>query len=305
MQRGVVIGFQFTLNDSGVIKSLSGTIENTDLVKWLLYWDKIAFAGLGRDGASMTGGRTNDVKFLESAGVFSTRVVDVTSLDFGAIPAANAGGMSIYGLPENHSLVAFAAARYRLAEDLANESKQIWTVGQSGGDQLILPGGGMERELIDVQLVNCLPVPSGETPFAEILEFKVKHQAELERLRFGLDALREKILSSSDEQRATLAAVRELSTSLSDVHKALRGSDIRTLVDSVGLYTNNPSLSFWTALGGAAASFKGLPVEFGAVVGLAVPTVFRFLRRTLDGPEILPANSADFTYAFEAIRQLS
>ncbi len=303
MERGIVIGFKFTLNEEGVIKSLSGKVENADLVKWLLYWDKIVFAGVGRGGALMTGGATDDTKFLEAAGVFSTRVIDVTSLDFGALPPAREGGMSVFGLPENHSLIAFSAATVKAAESLATETKQIWTVGQSGGEQLILPGR-IERELIDVQLINCLPVPSGETPFVEILEFKAAHQAELERLRFALDALREKILSSADEQRATLAAISELSTSLADVHKAMRGSGIHTVVDSVGLYTTNPSLGFWTALGGAAASLNGIPVEFGALAGIAVPTAFRFLKRNLNAPEVLPGNNSDFAYAFEAVRRL-
>lgn len=303
MRRGIVIGFQFAVNEKGVIKSLSGKIDNTDLVKWLLYWDKIVFAGVGRGGASMTGAATDDIKFLEASGVFSTQVIDVTSLDFGALPATQEGGMSVFGLPPNHSLIAFAAARVKAVEKLTAETKQIWTVGQSGGEQLVLPGH-TERQLIDVQLVNCLPVPSSETPFAEILEFKTTHQAELERLRFALDALRERILSSADEQRATLAAISELSTSLADVHNAMRGSGIRTVVDSVGLYTNNPSLSFWTALGGAAVSLYGIPVEFGALAGLAVPTAFRFLKRNLYAPEVLPGNTSDFVYAFEAIRQL-
>ncbi len=304
MQRGIVIGARITLNDAGQFKGLTGSVNNDDLVRWLLYWDQVTYAGLGRGGASLTGNHTNDVNFLESAGVFRTKVVDVGTLDFRSFPAAQEGGMSIFGLAENQSLVAFAAARFKLAEDLSRESGEIWTVGQAGGEQLILPGIGSRRELIDVQLVNCLPVPAGETPFAEILEFKAKHRAELERLRIALDALRERILMSADERRAIHAVISELSSSLTDIHKALRGSGIRTLVESVGLYTNNPSLSFWTALGGVAASNHGLPVEFGAAVGLALPTAFRFLSRAVDGPRQLPTMNADFAYAIEAVRQL-
>lgn len=304
MARGIVVGSRLGLDAAGRVTSFNGGLENSDLVRWLLYWDSITYAGLGFGGASITGNHTNDVKFLESAGVFRTEVVDIRSLDLSTFPPAVPGGMSIFGLAENQTPAALAAARLKLVESLNKSAGEFWALGQSGGEQLLLPGGTPQRELIDIQMVNCLPVPAGETPFEEILTFRARHQSELERLRYALDKLRETILSSSDEQRATSAAIYEISRSLTDIHKGMRGSGIRTVTDSLALYTNNPSLGFWTAIGGVAAASQGLPVEFGASVGLAVPTAFRFLVRTMEGADRLPNVNSDFAYAFEVVQQL-
>ncbi len=305
MARGIVVGAHHGRDAAGRVTSFNGGLDNRDLVRWLLYWDWITYAGLQFGQGTVTGNHTDDVKFLESAGVFRTEVVDVRSLDLNPVPpAAGKEKVDSFVPEDNLTPAVLAAARIKLVEDLSKRTGEIWALGQSGGEQLVLPGGTPQRELIDIQMVNCLPVPAGETPFEDILSFRARHQSELERLRYVLDRLRETILSSSDEQRATMAAIHEISRSLTDMHKALRGSGIRTVTDSVALYTNNPSLGFWTSIGGVAAASQGLPVEFGAAVGLAVPTAFRFLVRTMEGADRLPYVNSDFAYAFEVVQQL-
>lgn len=275
-------------------------VDSKELPKWLLYWDKIAYAGLAFNGRRLLGNNPQDVQFLESEGIFSTEFVDISAA---YLPPAGPGGVSMMGLAQNQIPIAFASARASLTEHLSSNANEIWSMGQSGGEHLLLPG---ERaiELIDIKLINCLPVPRPETPFEDILNFKLRHTAELEQLRYTLDKFRERVLSSSDERRATESVLYEISQALSNIHDALGSNNIPTLSETVSLYTKNPALGFWTSLGGIAAASAGMPLEVGAAAGLGLPTVCKFIKRSITGGDSLPNPNADFAYAYEVVRQL-
>lgn len=300
MNRGIVIGSRVNL-DGGF--SFNGTVDSADLVKWLLYWDHITYAGFGLGGGSITGNHSQDVKYLESEGVFRTEVVDLASLSIEELPDPEPG-INMMGFAGNQIPFVSAAARVKLANELSDTTGDVWSMGQSGGELLLLPGVKQQKELIDVQLINCMPVPEGQTAFEDILSFKQKYSGELEQLRYATDAFRERILSSSDERRAIDAAINEISSSLTNIHKALNGNGISTLSETISLYTNNPALGFWTSLGGIAAAGAGIPLEVGAAAGLGLPTLCKFLKRTVSGGQNLPNPEKDFTYAYEVIRQL-
>jgi hypothetical protein len=302
MKRGLVIGSRINLENG--LFSINGNVDTQDLAKWLLYWDHITYAGVGLNGHSFSGTPTPDISFLESEGIFKTEIIDIQSLELQSIPPPELEA-HFWGLSGNQFHIVSSAARIKLSKQLLETTGNIWSVGQAGGEKLILPGGIHEqKELIDVQLVNCLPVPAKLTPFEDILYFKAKYQGELMRLRIALDALREKILSSSDERRATDAALYEISSSLTDIYSALDGSGIKTISESIALYTKNPDLVFWASLGEQAADSQGIPIELGRYTGAALATVIKFLKRNVQGGQNLPNSNSDFTYAFEAIQQL-
>lgn len=307
MTRGIVIGSRI---DARGGFSMMGAVEIEDLLKWILYWDQITYAGVGLRGASIAGNQPEDVLFLEEAGVFKTKIVDLEALDLPFLPPPEHPltvvlGEHIWGLSNTQFASAAAAARVHLSNQLSAQAGDIWTIGQAGGEHLLLPGVNERRELIDVQLVNCLPVPAVGTPFQDILEFKTRYQDEIDELRRSFDRLRENILSSSDERRAIDLAIHEISSSVSNIRAALQGTDIQTVSETIALYTNNPSIGFWTALGGMAAAAKGFPVAVGLGSGIALPTLCRFLKRSIIGGRNLPSENADFAYVYEAIKQLN
>jgi len=299
MSRGIVIG-QRVSSEKGL--SINGAVEISDAVKWLLYWDKITYAGVGFGGASIAGNQPADITYLESLGIFKTEIVDIQSLGPLTLPPAEPG-TNIFGIAGNQFPIVSAAVRVKLCETLSQRTSEIWTLGQSGGERLILPTTEHQKELLDIQLVNCLPVPEIATPFEDILNFKDNYQAELEHLRHAIDALREKVLSSSDERRALDSAMRDISISLENMQNAMNGKGINTISETISLYTNNPSLGFWSALGGIAAASQGIPYEVAAGAGLAAPTVFKFLKRNIIGGDTIPNPASDFTYAFEITRK--
>lgn len=303
MSRGIVVGHQVNTED---LLFISGAINNQDILKWLLYWDKITFAGIGRRGGSISGARPQDIIFLEDAGIFDTKIVDLDN-DIGStvVPAPIEGTSRVYGLAANQFVVAEAAARIYLSKKLSAETGDIWTIGQSGGEKLLLPGtaNNETKELIDIKLVNCLPVPKAITSFEDILEFKHRYQDELDELRVALDGLRENILSSSDERRATNAAMHHVSKSILNIRLSLEGRGIQSHSETISLYTENPSIGFWSSMGGVTAAATGFPVEVGLSAGIALPTMFKFVQRSIVGGQNFPTDNSDFAYAYESIRQ--
>jgi len=306
MSRGIVIGQRIAAGHGSF--QGQGAVQIQDVLRWLLYWDKITYAGVEFQGATIYGNTPQDVLFLENEGIFTTEFVDLQTLDQITQPTSTGmsfdDGIKIWGLTPIEFAVASAAARLELSKQLSESTGDIWSIGQAGGEQLLLPGTNKSKELIDVQLVNCLPVPEVGTSFEDILEFKHRYPGELDELRLAFDRLREKILSSSDERRVIDAAIRQIETAISDIRAALQGTGIQAMSETIALYIHNPALGFWTALGGAAAAAKGYPVEVGLAGGIAVPTVCRFLRRVIAGGQNLPGGNSDFAYVFEAIRKL-
>ena len=161
MTRGIVVGAR--IESTGGF-SMTGSVEIEDLLKWILYWDEIAYTGISMGGGSISGNHPPDVSYLESAGVFKTEFVDIQSLDLSALPPPSPGP-KIMGLAGNQFAAASAAARVSLSKSLAEKTDNIWTIGQSGGEILMLPPSRGTVELIDIQLIDCLPVPKLGTPY--------------------------------------------------------------------------------------------------------------------------------------------
>ena len=300
MSRGIVIGHRISPDGSNI----NGAVEVTDIVRWLLYWDNITYAGIGLNGGSMAGNQPDEIGYLESLGVFNTEIVDLKTLGQISVPLAKPGTGEFFGVAGNQFPIVTAAARVKLCETLSERTGNIWSLGQSGGETLLLPSANNFQELLDIQLNNCLPVPSVETPFEDILNFKESYSAELERLRYALDTLREKVLSSTDERRALDMAMKEISIALEDIKNSMNGKGINVISQSVSLYTEDPSIGFWSVLGRILGSSQGIPIEISASAGLAVPTAFTFIKRNVLDGNNLPSPKNDFSYAFEISRNL-
>ena len=143
---------------------MHGAAASKDLVRWLLYWDKITHAGIGLDGASISGNHPDDVKYLESLGVFQTEIVDLRSLGDIYLPPPSKEGMKVFGLAGNQFPIVNAAARVKLCQTLLENTGNIWTLGQCGGETLILPEQQNSKELLDLKLVNCCLLYTSPSP---------------------------------------------------------------------------------------------------------------------------------------------
>jgi len=303
MKRGIVVGAKIN-TAHGV--SMSGSVEIQDILKWILYWDEIVYAGVGTGDGSITGNNPDDILFLESEGIFRTEIVKFSSGDVSSFAPYINNILSVGEHSLNQLAAASVVARNSLLRQFVDNAEGIWTMGQSGGEDLIMPNAGDSAsvDLIDVQLVNCLPVPILGTAFADILEFKNRYRDELGDLRRCLDQLRKNILSSPDERRATDTAIREIDNSLSNIRAALQGSRIGSVSETIALYTKSPTFAWLTTMGGIAAGAAGIPIHEGLACGGGADMLFRFFKHSIVGGDDLPEKLADFAYVYEATRQL-
>lgn len=294
MIRGIVLGGRISSTNGF---AMNGQIESVDLMRCLLYWDKIAYVGMTLPGGvTITGNHPPEIQFLKDAGVFQSEIVDISTLPRAPVRPADSG-LHFMGMSPKQFHTASSLARLQAVSSLS-ASGSIWALGQVGGEQLLLPGTE-DEELIDVTLHQCLPVPADATPFNEILEFKARHHSELVEMRYYLDGLREHILQSVDERRAIDAAIHSLGKSMRAVEQSMRARSIETVGTTVSLYTANPAFGFWSALGAAAAAAAGAPTEIGLSVGGAATTLITFAKRLITGGAHLSAASPEFFYVYK------
>ncbi len=114
------------------------------------------------------------------------------------------------------------------------------------------------------------PCPPSGTPVENILEFKQKRIAELQRLRAALGEVYLKIAQSADEEMALQIAAREVDKSISDLLKSsrewwklIRLSDAKTLVN-LGTAAAASLVGLAAQMPGAAAIVGGA----GAVISV-------------------------------------
>jgi hypothetical protein len=99
-------------------------------------------------------------------------------------------------------------AQTAVASDLINNDRSTdWTLHQIGSELIVPDQASIEKQLIRVDLTSSLPVPSGEVPFADILEFKERRKDELVQLHQAVDDLYLEILSSPDRSLKSKQAV--------------------------------------------------------------------------------------------------
>lgn len=156
-----------------------------------------------------------------------------------------------------------------------------WAVG-TGASSVNVLGGSIIRDGefehgrgAMVSLYKVLPVPTGDVPLADVLEFKAKRQPELEALRQHVDQLYLTIAGSADPTFALNTCTDGLRVAANDYIKAIReaGNPLRmftwsaefnlypAIVAGAGFVTQQPLPTILSNLGIAAGA--GVAVNLG------------------------------------------
>lgn len=105
-----------------------------------------------------------------------------------------------------------------VANELVKDKSVDWIVHQIGSEIVIPDKFSFQQETVKVVLVNALPVPDGETPINEILEFKERRKDQLVELHEAIDGLYFEVLNSPDPELATKKAVTRFKTSIEGIN---------------------------------------------------------------------------------------
>lgn len=109
---------------------------------------------------------------------------------------------------------AILACQSIVASELVHDKSTDWVIHQVGNSIICPDEFKQQRNIIRVDLASVLPVPSGNTPINEVLEFKERRSAELKELHEALDEFYEQILSAPDPDLASKKAVSRLQESI-------------------------------------------------------------------------------------------
>jgi len=315
--RGIVICPKFAV--TGPDFELNCDVEPTALRRFLLYWDKIAYAypnGLGKPNFDAL----RDLGFLSDCGVLSLHDISVSTADIsmGQVPSPtkmseapylisggprtneNPSGIKILGCPAYVWPQLSTFAQHKVVTEVAPLDGGIWTIGECNAQLSTTYFPNAVGQLLEATLYACLPIPVDETPLVDIMEFRIRRKGELLQLRRAIDGLHAEVMSQPDSQRGVLQAKEEIELALVQIHRMLHKAGIRAFFSTLKLYLGfKDSAAITTLLGVLGVSAAGLPLEVGVGAGLATSTILTFADRQLEASRGLPRELSDFAYLYD------
>jgi hypothetical protein len=242
LKRGIVISPPFQPLFTGGIRC-GGDPDPVELRKYLLYWDQIDYPSNNLVHVSSA-----DIDFLET-----TDALKRTRVAFqGRIQSGNGEF--------------FVAAQEAALRENQKLEPGAWTLAQLSGVPFY--SNGFEGLGVEFELYGMLPVPVGDTPLVDILEFKERRRAEIEAFRIHMDDIYQRIISSADIARAKTTEIGRLENAIKDLDASLRESGIKRFAGNI---RNTINMDF-SGIIGAGLGAAGLSSTIGLsplVAGLA------------------------------------
>lgn len=238
----------------------------------LCFWEHIAWPSVSYFKSE----DSNDIAFLRSAGVLRRPEIQLQPTSMSAGKSLAAAYSLVY-----RELEAQEPGRWSLSAESEFDIRSVL------GDQIVSDRG------ITVSLHRAIPIPTGDTPLDDLLEFKRNRAPELMALRAELGESKRLITCSTDRAEAFVAqwdridtACKDLLTVACEVRMPVRVADFSvgmeinggTLAGLVGAaYNLNSTNDFMTSLGLVAASCIKLTSTYGTKKELIKKSPFRYV----------------------------
>jgi len=284
MKRGIVISpdFHFLPNGSTYFEAAT---DPDELRKYLLYWDKIEVPL-----TTMVLFECSDFDYLSDAGVLSRT----------PFSTSDARLMRIHDsykitLPKEAG-VEILLGHEHVFHEMCKKEPGAWSKAQMS--TAFVSQNEINREAVEFELYNAIPIPSAVTPLNDILEFKESHRDELIAFRTYLDELYQKILSSADIPRAKNTELQRLESAIRDVNRVLGESKIRVALRSMKSVISGVDGIIGVAAGVASSSFIPFSPLIAGVAAAGVSVAGKMLMHSHDS---LPT---EFTYLKSVYNEL-
>ncbi|HDY7983644.1 DUF6236 family protein [Vibrio vulnificus] len=236
MERGVVLSPQFTRLPTGDVLFKSA-VDDFELRKYLTYWDKIDVPK-----SSFIEFDCHQFRLLEASGHLSRTIYGEKRYPVGAKISHShqiyLGGIFSAEIDDCTNLTINKVCGEQILkahEDVymlrSGKEPGQWSKAQISTD--LISFDAKDKEAIEIELYNMLPVPCVETPLEDILEFKVKRHDELVAFRGYLDEMYQQILGAADIPRARNTQLNRLEQAIRDVDKTMKESKIKVFADSL------------------------------------------------------------------------
>lgn len=277
-KRGVVInpGYR-SLGPNGF--SVDTSVLPRLLRQCLLYWDRIEWP----DNNLVSIGGGSDIDYLISAGVLQrTRIVYQGAFGGDLTPV-------------------FAQGQLRAFEHLESKEPGVWSLAQAN-DELFFDGLDIPKmRSLEIQFYDALPYLPEIVSFEDILEFKLKYNAELLGLRAYMDEAYSSVIESSDLARSRMVAFDRIAAAMSDIERALGGSKLPVFKASFSIDIKLDALATKVGFGAGIAKSLGMPIELGAGLGALISMLKLQIVST---PTPKDVRAGPFAYLYRAGREL-
>lgn len=272
--RGIVVGPPSKIEGSRM--ELTGTaLDPASLRTWLLFWDQI----LWPVSHVVFSPNSPDIEYLMGAGVLSRPEYPVLDAD----------------------LVRSDLKGYlRALQESERRNPGCWSLAQGEKALQIIGESVANSRDVLVSLHQAVPVPAGDVPLAEILEFKERRSAELLRFRHEIERFYLDIENSNDQALALNLAVERIETACADLIKVNKEWKYGSLLSDWD-FSITPMQ--W---GGAIASFALAPaVSLDAISGLLNGTIGAALSISPGiGKRIVEGKTNPYRYVASANKEL-
>ncbi len=204
----------FRVGDTGPEVVTAATLSAEQLRFGLCFWDRLAWPSIpyfqSNDNA--------DVDFLTSAGVLLRPEVALR-------PNLRSAGT---GLAESY-LHAFQTLEEKEPGRWSLSTETAFDIRTFLGDR-VEPDRG-----ITVSLHRAIPVPTGDAPLHDLLEFRQKREPELLALRGELDDYKRLITSSTDRAEAFATQTDKIDAACSDLFAVIRERRLPVRISDVSM----------------------------------------------------------------------
>lgn len=273
--------------------SISSAIDPAILKKHLLYWDSIAYPMINEWGPHFD--LNPELEFLHSQGVLHTDEISINPADIDPEYSEEDHLTSVGLIPD-----LLAHGQLQLAKKYLNKN-EVWSIAQVGGTLGFSSRNETSKNMLELSLSDGLPVPGDQNSFDDIINFRISHTNELNNLRTVLENLRKQVISSEEPDRTLVLVKEELYQSINDINCSLIKHKIDYFFDTLSVYLNvSTNQLTTTGLGVLLASGSGLPIEFGASIGIGTNIILKAVEREVRGAAIFPKEISDFMYLYTA-----
>lgn len=275
MERGIIITPNYKVLDGGGLQ-LVGGVEAVNLRKYLLFWDRIDYPV--NNMIHIEGGP--DIEFLIQEGIATS-----TEVRFQRMEA------------DENGLLFFASQMVAFEQNNKAEDKE-WSIAQPT-QRLIVPQEYSKRQgCLEFELYNAVQIPTADVPLSEVVEFKIRRNAELLALRDSMDSIVDQIMSAQDIPKRKNKALNKLHRDLNDFNRVMKETKFQRVKRSLTSVATDP----WFGVAGAGALVKDyLPENYQPYVqGLNVAALgacaLKFAYHELSVGKSIPDNFRHFAY---------
>lgn len=275
MERGIIITPNYKVLDGGGLQ-LTGGVEAVNLRKYLLFWDKIDYPV--NNMIHIGGGP--DIEFLIQEGIATS-----TEVRFQRMEAHENG------------LLFLASQMIAFEQNNKAEDKE-WSIAQPT-QRLIIPQEYSKIQgCLEFELYNAVQIPTADVPLPEVVEFKIRRNAELLALRDSMDSIVDQIMSSQDIPKRKNKALNKLHRDLNDFNRVMKETKFQCVKRSLTSVATDP----WFGVAGAGALAKDyLPENYQPYVqGLNVAALgacaLKFAYQELSVGKSIPDEFRHFAY---------